>query len=89
MKRRVYGKANFEKDVVKENGDKSITYNCLDMFNEYKVFVNRFDKNLNIKCSFIDYDMEDNVINRKVVITRKGAIHLVKDLIKFIVTGKI
>lgn len=90
-----------KKDIVKKNfhrvveiddyNKKIIHYDCADIFDDYTLKVNNICNNnfIEIKCHFIDYDIEDNVINRKIKITKKAAFHIILDLLKYIFTNKL
>lgn len=73
-----------------ENGDKVINYQMEgEIFDDYNLSINHFHQDLVIGCDYIDYDIEDKIINRKIKLNKKAAWYLVKDLLKYIFTGKI
>ena len=89
MRRNNINSNNFIRTVDYEYGAKKIYYNCADMFDGFTVSRNNFYGTVNIKADFLDYDINDNVINRKIILNRRAAIHLVLDLIKYIFTGRV
>lgn len=89
MRKKNINDNNFMRTVVSENGTKTIYYNCADMFDRFTVSRNNFYGTFNIKADFLDYDINDNVVNRRIILNRRAAFHLVLDLIKYIFTGKI
>lgn len=82
--------SKFKRTVIKNKSiDKIIIHESSRYFDRYKIQVYQPDDYLSIQCVFVDNDDNDIPINREVKITRKAALYLVKDLIKFIITKKI
>lgn len=69
--------------------DKIINYSGDAMFESYTAYVDKFNKELSLGCSFIYYTPKDEPINRRIKLTRSAAFKLTLDLIRFIITGRI
>lgn len=89
MRRKNISDKNFVRTVVLKKGEKQIYYNCADIFDGFTVTRNNFYKTINIEAEFLDYDINDHVVNRKIILNKRAAFHLVLDLIKYIFTGRI
>lgn len=58
-------------------------------FKNYEVNYNSLTKKINVGCNFLDYDLKDNIINRKMELNRINTFKLVLVLIKYIFIGRI
>ncbi len=68
---------------------KIIIYSGISIFESYVVFMNPFDKTLELKCKYSGYGERDEFENRSIKLTRKLALYLIKDLIKFVITRRV
>lgn len=82
-------KEHIGRTVDTSDGRKVISYDGGSIFEEYNLQNEPFHKTLSVGCRYIDYDIDDTPINRRINLTRMTALALAWDLIKFVLKGKL
>ena len=79
------------REVTKDQfGNNQITYQRdNEIFEDYTLSIDNFHKELIIGCNFIEKDINNNIVNRKMRLSKKEIELLINDFNNFLSKGKI